>query len=212
MIYVFDDRFQRRTINSEKLKNFSELIVFKTLEIMPGKPVEECVIDSVDNPDCILFHKSYRFEDSRVTFETIRQLFTSYNVPVVIFSGGIEGSNKGKIEINMNADLMYDNMLFFLEDFKSNNRINIDTLLWGKRHRLNAMLQLQNSISIKYFVNNDLEKAIENTSDVIRTITKNCIKLGIADLGENIIFEIKAQQLAWIDLAAIIETNIKNQL
>lgn len=127
MIYVFDDRFQRRTINSEKLKNFSELIVFKTLEIMPGKPVEECVIDSVDNPDCILFHKSYRFEDSRVTFETIRQLFTSYNVPVVIFSGGIEGSNKGKIEINMNADLMYDNMLFFLEDFKSNNRINIDT-------------------------------------------------------------------------------------
>lgn len=212
MIYVFDDRFQRRTINSEKLKNFSELIVFKTLEIMPGKPVEECVIDSVDNPDCILFHKSYRFEDSRVTFETIRQLFTSYNVPVVIFSGGIEGSNKGKIEINMNADLMYDNMLFFLEDFKSNNRINIDTLLWGKRHRLNAMLQLQNSISIKYFVNNDLEKAIENTSDVIRTITKNCSKSGIADLGENIIFEIKAQQLAWIDLATIIETNIKNQL
>lgn len=210
MIYVFDDRAQRRTINSERLKDFSDLVIFKTIEIIPERKIEECVIYSVDNPDCIIFHKSYTFEDKSITFETIRQLFTSYNVPIVIFSGGTEGSNKGDIEVNMNADLMYENLPFFLEDYKTNGKINISTLLWGKRYKLNALLQLQNSLSLSFLVNNEPEGIIDNIENVKRKIRNNCRTLGLTAIGEKIIADIdKLGQLTWLNFAAIIENNIK---
>ena len=36
-----------------------------------------------------------------------------------------------------------------------NGMINIDTLLWGKKYRLNALLKFQNTLSQKYLINND---------------------------------------------------------
>lgn len=209
MIYIFDDRAQRRKDNEEKLRNFSELITFDTIKLISGKSADECNFDSIENPECIIFHKSYALGDESVTFETIRQLFTSFDVPIVIFSGGTEGSNKSAKEINMNADLMYHNLPFFLENRKENGSINIDTLIWGKRYRLNALLKFQNTISQKYLINNDPDCPLDNLEKVKRDIEIPCRKID-RNLADSILTDIDAKkQITWQDLAIIIDNNIR---
>lgn len=144
MIYIFDDRAQRRKDNEESLRRYSDYIKFMTVNLIPGKSIEESIIDSIDNPECIIFHKSYVFEDQSVSFENIRELFMSFDVPIVIFSGGLEGNNKGLKEINMNADLMYENLPYFIDYLKEKKELNIDALLWGKS--MNSMLFFNSKI------------------------------------------------------------------
>ena len=155
------------------------------------------------------FHKSYELGDETVTFETIRQLFTSLDIPVVIFSGGTVGSNKGAKEINMNADLMYHNLPFFLENRKKNGSINIDTLIWGKRYRLNALLKFQNTMSQKYFINNIPDDPLDNLETVKRDIKNLCREIH-GDLADSIFIDIDANEnITWQDLAIIIDNNIR---
>ena len=208
MIYIFDDRIQRCNDNQEKLSDFSDIIKFDTLKIILGKSIEDCVIDAVVKPECIMFHKSYVFEDDSVNFETIRQLFISYEVPIVIFSGGIEGGNKGNFEININADVMYENLPYFLKDFKENKQINIDVLLWGKRYKLNAILEIQNKFAEEFFINNNFDENIENIDKVKRTVRNLCRNNNV--LGDAILNEIDIKgQLTWGDLLSIVENNLK---
>lgn len=94
MIYIFDDRAQRRSYNLERLNGFLDLLEFKTVNIIPGKPVEDCLIDDIKAPDCIIFHKSYVFMDQNISFDTIRQLFMDLNIPIVIFSGELKEATK----------------------------------------------------------------------------------------------------------------------
>ena len=208
MIYIFDDRAQRRKDNEEMLRNFSDLITFDTVKLISGKTADECFSDRIKDSECIIFHKSYELGDEFVTFEKIRQLFTSFDIPIVIFSGGTEGSNKGAKEINMNADLMYHNLPFFLENRKENGSINIDTLLWGKMYRLNALLKFQN-ISQKYLINNDPDFPLDNIEKVKRDIKNSCREIN-RDLADSIIIDIDAnEQITWQDLAIIIDNNIR---
>lgn len=210
MIYIFDDRAQRRKDNEEMLRNFSDLITFDTVKLISGKTADEFIFDSIEkNAECVIFHKSYELGDEFGTFETIRKLFTSFDIPIVIFSGGIEGSNKCAKEINMNADLMYHNLPFFLENRKENGSINIDTLIWGKMYRLNALLKFQNSISQKYLINNDPDCPLDNIEKVKRDIKNSCREIN-RDLADSIIIDIDAnEQITWQDLAIIIDNNIR---
>lgn len=207
MIYIFDDRTLRRKENEEKLRSFSDIIQLRTLVIESGKSVEECIVDSIDDPECIMFHKSYAFDDSNVSFETIRQLFISLDIPIIVFSGGTENGNKGDKEINMNADVMYRNMPYFLMDFKVNRRINIDSLLWGQKHELNTILNFQNEMSKKYFINNDLDELIGDVDEIKRTIlnyrnVSKCIREDIiSDLAQT-------SHLTWQDVNDIINIHI----
>lgn len=211
MIYLFDDRAQRRNDNEERLSDFSDLITFDTVKLISDKSADECIFDSIENPECIIFHKSYALGDSNVTYETIRQLFASLDIPTVIFSGGTEGCNKSAKEINMNADLMYYNLPYFLENLRENGSINIDTLIWGKRYRLNALLEFQNSLSQKYLINNDPDVLLDNLEKVKRDIDNSCRKIHEQDLRDAIISDIEAtSQITWLDLATIIDKNIHN--
>lgn len=211
MIYVFDDRRLRREENENKLRDFSNLIEFKTIQLSPDKTTEECIIDSIDkNSECIIFHKSYAFNEPSTTFEEVRQLFIGLGETVVIFSGGTEGSGKSKDEkeINMNADLMYKNLPYFLEDFKTNGHINIDTLLWGKRYELNALLQFQNKIAEDLFVNNDLDDKVdvddikERIEYELSSVNDELAKAIISDLD-------KCEQISHKDLMVVIDNNIQ---
>lgn len=211
MIYIYDDRNTRRNDNAERLKNFSDIVVFKTIDLIPGKQVEEIITESIENPECIIFHKSYAFEDNNVSFETVRDWFTDLGIPVVIFSGGTEGCSNGNSIININADLMYNNLPLFLEDFRSNGKMNIDVLLWGERHLLNAMLQFQSKFAIEYFIENSLGDNIDNIVGIKRTITQRCHNL--KSLGDSLISEIdKYSQISWGELANIIDSNIKKSI
>jgi hypothetical protein len=212
MIYIYDDRAQRRKDNSEKLKNYSDLITFKTIVLIPGKPVDDCIIDSIENPDYVIFHKSYIFEDKNITFDTIRKLLTSLDVPVVIFSGGLENSNKSNGEININADLMYENLPLFLEDYKNSGRYNVDVLLWGKRYKLNALLQFQNEFSRKFLINTDPNGIIDDLKgDVLRMINQTFRKINMKDIGDKIISDInELEQITGANLITIIDHNIQN--
>lgn len=213
MIYIFDDRSQRRKSNEEELKKYSDFIKFCTINPTSEKSVEECMVDIVDNPECILLHKSYTFSNDDISFEKIRHFFTSLNVPVVIFSGGIEGSNisivDGNVEINMNADLMYLNFPLFVDDLKANGKINVYILLWGKQYKLNAALNFLNQFANDYFINNNLEDTIEDIEKVTRSISHPCQKFS-KDFGSNIINELKKlDKPTWLDLANIIDKNIE---
>lgn len=209
MIYIFDDRNQRRNDNQNKISDFFDVVKFDTVKIIPGKSVEDCVFDAVVKPECIMFHKSYVFADNNVNFETIRQLFISFDVPIIIFSGGIEGGNKGNSEININADVMYENLPYFLKDFKDNGRINIDVLLWGKRHKLNAVLEIQNKLAELFFINNNLDENIEDIEKVKRTIRNLCRKTNEV-LGDVILNEIdNNNQLTWGNLLIIVDSQLK---
>lgn len=211
MIYIFDDRAQRRKDNEEKLREFSNLITFKTITLTPEMSVEDWIIDSMENPECIIFHKSYVFEDKNITDDTVWYLFTYYDVPIVIFSGGTEGSNKGDKKIIMNADLMYQNLPYFLQNFKENEKINIDTLLWGKQYKLNAILQFQNEISKDYFILNNPENYVEDIPKLTRIIRLKCKTINEENLGNNIIAEINSHiRITWHDVADIIDNQIKN--
>lgn len=210
MIYIFDDRAQRRKDNEEKLRAFSEFIIFDTVKLISGKSADESIFDSIENPECIIFHKSYALGDDNVTFETIRQMFADFGVPTVIFSGGTEGSNKSAKEIIMNADLMYNNLPFFLENRKKNGVINIDTLLWGKRFRLNALLEFQNKMAQEYFVNNDPDSPLYDYDKVQRYINNLGRKINTKDFIDTIISSIMAApQMTWSDLNTIIDNNIR---
>lgn len=210
MIYIFDDRAQRRKDNEEKLRAFSEFIIFDTVKLISGKSADESIFDSIENPECIIFHKSYALGDDNVTFETIRQMFADFGVPTVIFSGGTEGSNKSAKEIIMNADLMYNNLPFFLENRKKNGVINIDTLLWGKRFRLNALLEFQNKMAQEYFVNNDPDSPLYDHDKVQRYINNWGRKINTKDFIDTIISSIMATpQMTWSDLNTIIDNNIR---
>lgn len=211
MIYIFDDRNQRRNANEEKLRDFLGFVTFETVHPIAGKSIEDVIIDSIKNPDCIIFHKSYALGSEEITYETIRQLFAEFNIPVVIFSGGTEGSNKGAKEININADLMYENLPHFIEDFKEKGRINIDTLLWGKRYKLNAMLEFQNNISKDYFINNDPDSPVEEKLEKVkRDIEQSFRRFHVENLRDAIISEINTNaQLTWQDLATLIDNNIR---
>ena len=210
MIYIFDDRAQRRKDNEEKLRAFSEFIIFDTVKLISGKSADESIFDSIENPECIIFHKSYALGDDNVTFETIRQMFADFGVPTVIFSGGTEGSNKSAKEIIMNADLMYNNLPFFLENRKKNGVINIDTLLWGKSFRLNALLEFQNKMAQEYFVNNDPDSPLYDHDKVQRYINNLGRKINTKDFIDTIISSIMATpQMTWSDLNTIIDNNIR---
>lgn len=175
MIYIFDDRSQRREVNKEKLNKFSNVLSFETIKTNPRKSIEEYLIESMsDTPECIIFHKSYIFDDSNLSYETVREFFNSFDVPVVIFSGGIENNNKGEKEVNMNAELMYVNLPFFLDDYVDNGKINLEILVWGKRYQLNALLILQNKLAEKFFITNDPEEEVKNLDEVRRSIARIC--------------------------------------
>ncbi len=212
MIYIYDDRAVRREENQKKLADFEDLIRFEVVKIVPGKSVEECIINSIENPECIMFHKSYVFEDNEVTFETIRHMFISFNVPIVIFSGGTEGCNKGNPEIDINADLMYENLPCFLENFRKEKHINIDVLLWGKRYGLNAILEFQNKLAEKFFINHDLDEKMELDEISKMDIQMACNKFN-KELGYSIISDIETMseksRLTWLELRDIIDNNIK---
>lgn len=211
MIYIFDDRAQRRTENEIKLRTFSDVVKFETLVLNSGRDLEESIVYSLDNPDCILFHKSYRLGEDDHVFEKVRECLASYGASVVIFSGGIENGNKGGKEIYVNADVMYRNLPYFLTDFRNNGKINIDTLLWGKRHRLNALLNFRNELSKSFFLENDFNESIGgDISGVRRQIVNSCRNFDVEqELREDILAELdKSPDLTWLELSNIIENNI----
>ena len=209
MIYIFDDRLQRREVNKEKLNKFSNVLSFETIKTNPGKSIEESLIESMrDNPVCIIFHKSYIFDDSILSYEIVREIFNSYDVPVVIFSGGIEKNNKGEREVNMNAELMYDNLPFFLEDYVNNGNINLDILVWGKRYKLNALLILQNKLAEEFFIAKDPKEEVNTLEEVRRRIASICKPIHKV-IGDTILNSIdKYPQLTWGQLDDIITNTI----
>lgn len=210
MIYIFDDRAQRCKDNEDILQAFARVVKFRKIDLKQEQSLEDWFLESMGDcePECVIFHKSYVFDEDRVTFDNVRQLFTSsLKIPFVIFSGGTEGCNKGQTEININADLMYDNLPYFLSDFEANKKINIDILLWGKKYKLNSILHFQNEISKEFLINTNLDDVVEDIDEVIMYIDLQCRD---RQLSNAIIIDLKRNaEITWSDLANIIDKNIK---
>lgn len=211
MIYIFDDRAQRREDNEEKLSRYSDRVRFMKLNLMPDTSLENALLDNLSEPECVLFHKSYPLANSNVTVEDVRDILNTLEIPVVIFSGGIEGNNKGSAEITMNSVIMYENLPFFIDNLKETGKPNFDTLIWGERYELNAILNAQNKLAQKYLINNNPADPI-NIRDVTRTLNQTVRKLhsGFAGALNNAIEG--REDLTWGELADIIDRTVQNYI
>lgn len=171
MIYIFDDRPVRRSTNEKNLFNkYSYCVSF--VDLKPGQTLEAWASEVIGDADCICIHKSYKFKDITETLESAIEHLKALKAPIVIFSGGTERSNKGLDKINqINADQMYVNMPFFLDDFKQTGKSNIDILLWGEMTGLNAILNFQNKLAKEYLIQtDDLNNQIKNLDEVFEFI------------------------------------------
>lgn len=107
MIYIFEDRSERRLMHQELIEEYKEKICFAKFGIDEGMNLEDYIIDNFIDAEIIIFHKSYSFKSKTVSLDEIRKKMP--NVQFVIFSGGTEygGIYENGNMVTINADVMY---------------------------------------------------------------------------------------------------------
>ena len=158
MIYVFEDRTERKQRNESILIDYSGVCKFtKYDELVKDGSIENFAVSLSPEKDCVIFHKSYALQDG-VSFDQVRTYFIQFGIPFVEYSGGIERSNVVKIQdakyYIINAELMYSNLPVFLDWYTKNNTIVCDVLIWGNDFEKNRTF----SLFVQFYVENFLDK------------------------------------------------------
>ncbi len=162
MIYIFEDRYERRSNNQKIVSTFPGKIEFAKFDIDPEQDLSEFIINRFHDAECIMLHKSYVFKNKDVNIEKVVSILSKeYGVHCVIFSGGTE---KGKITLDgnviINADVMYKNLEEFMNHHSHQGVIEFAKLLWGKNYKLNSLLEIQYKITLK-MVDDDLSSLLD---------------------------------------------------
>ena len=157
MIYIFEDREPRKVQNLDVVKEHSDVICFAKFDIDTDEDLSNFIIEKFCDADCLIFHKSYTFKDKNVILPMIQSYMLKNGVKFCVYSGGIEHSSINKDGVALvNANVMYDNLLHFINYYKDSNEIILEILLWGERYRLNQLMSMQYELFNQYFVSNDL--------------------------------------------------------
>lgn len=173
MIYIFEDRTERRLLHQELVNTYKEKICFAKFGIDEGMNLEDYIIENFFDAEIIIFHKSYSFKSKTVNLDEIRKKMPK--VRFVIFSGGIE---YGKISedgntITINADVMYGNLEIFIKSYNNGMDVNFEVLVWGEQYQLNQLLSFQDRIFREFFISSNLQTQIDRNEieDVIEEIS-----------------------------------------
>jgi hypothetical protein len=148
MIFLFEDRkgrmqqYFKNELNSSYIKE-------AILECGPNN-IEDYINEHFKDAKCILFHKSYSFPNTSMTGEIVKQAFIIKGVPFVYFSGGLNNNllfEKNTQTGTVNSGDMYNNLIVFIEEFKTKDKVNVPLLIYGKKYLLNSLLGLQHKLN-----------------------------------------------------------------
>ena len=115
----------------------------------------------------VIAHKSAFNGDTQKVLYGIENKCKSRAIPLVLFSGGItanyyeEEKNFKKLELN-SKDFYSQNLQLFLDNYRENGKIELLMLSYGKRWKLDIILNCMEKIN--YFIeDNKKEKVVYNT-------------------------------------------------
>lgn len=130
MIYLFEDRKDRMNnlldINIESYSdtlNYQKIIDTNKSEILD-------FFKDIKNLDIVILHKSYVFIDKEITPENIKTAVKRLNKKFVLFSGGIGDAIIDDNELMLNSGTLYNNLSFFLDNYKRNKDYSLIRLLY----------------------------------------------------------------------------------
>lgn len=193
MIYLFEDRIGRM---QQFLKNNldSEFIKIALIDCQKENLINHLSSEFSDS-SAIIFHSSYSFNDNSITNEDVKKYFCDNKIPFIYFSGGLNNNlviENGITNGNVNSGDMYNNLTYFIDDYKIQKKINISLLIYGKKYLLNSLLELQAIISLYLFdKSNEHVLTSEDFNEIIDLIEVR--------LKENELQDDKFKLLEWLN-------------
>lgn len=179
MIYIFEDRHERKNTNLELVNSYNDNIQFAQFDIESHQELRDFVTDKFEDAECVIFHKSYSIPSNRndIKLSDILAAFKEKcHSKIIIFSGGTEGGSLNEDgDTLVNADVMYSNLELFLRSLKMSGHPTYEILIWGENHRLSQRLSNQMEVHINEFMEKDLTQVIDSDEleDLIIDIATN---------------------------------------
>lgn len=152
MIYIFDDRFERREKHSLDLIKLSQFARFEEITCETADELCSLIKRKLNDVTHVLLHSSYRYPNEQLNTNVVVNAFNSYSsdIQIVLFSGGYNHpgtSMIGKTKVfSVNSDLMYNNLELFTRHLSKDPNSPIEILLWGKSYLQNQILATQSAI------------------------------------------------------------------
>lgn len=218
MIYLLEDRAERRNLYNNELENYKDLIKVELFNKDTATDLAEFIDKQFQDVTCVIFHKSYAFKFRESNYDDIKKLFKNRGAKVVTFSGGVDQGNidnDGNLIIN--ADIMYKNLPTFLQHLRDTKKIDLQILLWGKEYVLNALLSLQYNLSKVFFVAQDLEAPIStmDVHNIKRKVNNHIRDLSLpfsSDMNAEIDQKLDSDTLTWDAFRNIVQTAVDKTL
>lgn len=150
MIYIFDDRFERREAYSYIVKKYPKYISFETIDQTTIGEFESFIAERLITPTLFLLHASYRFVGEELNNTRVTETLCSWGIPIVHFSGqynqpSIRTLGKNKI-YEVNSITMYSNLELFVKHIINDSKSTIEILLWGSDYIVNQIVATQSEI------------------------------------------------------------------
>lgn len=204
MIYIFDDREERRENYSSLFINYKSQLTQESFT--PEGDLQEYVTDKFGDAEIVIMHRSYRFPGDNYELSDVLNAFKG--VPIVLFSGAIQKASILKAEniYQVNSIVMYENLSDFLDSKKVDNNAPIEMILWGKNFIKNQFLTLLGEIN-KLCVETDFDDfidpyiAIELVEDKLRFSTLRTAQNELINMIEG-----KEENLTYAELIEAIQT------
>lgn len=151
MIYIFDDRFERKEAYSYIVNKYHKYISFETIDQATIDEFESFITERLMTPTLFLLHASYRFAGEELNNTRVIETLCSWEIPIVQFSGqfnqpSIRTLGKNKI-YEVNSITMYSNLELFIKHIINDSKSTIEILLWGRDYLVNQIVATQSEIA-----------------------------------------------------------------
>ena len=170
MIYIFDDRFERREKHSLDLIKLSQFARFEEITCETSDELSSLISGKLSNVTHVLLHSSYRYPSEQLDTNVVVKAFKTYSkdIQIVLFSGGYNHpgiSSIGETRVySINSDVMYNNLVLFTQQLSKDPNCPVEILLWGNSYLQNQILATQSSI-IRSLCRLDLDKQINDDDE-----------------------------------------------
>ena len=151
MIYIFDDRHERREMNSSLINRYNRLISFAEIKCDTFEQLDHFISNELFEPSLVLLHNSYRYPGDRLDSDYVSSKFLEHDIPLILFSGGFIHPNQtlvyGKYQaLSINSLVMYKNLDVYLKHLTYNENASIEILLWGESYISNRISHTKSAI------------------------------------------------------------------
>lgn len=148
MIYIFDDRYERRESNSALINKYKQFVSFAKIECTTINELEDFILGDLHASTLILLHSSYRYPGDILKNEEVIASFSLLEIPIILFSGGFMHPSEtmilGKYMVyNINSLVMYQNLEVYLRHLMQGQSVPLDILIWGESYIQNIITRTQ---------------------------------------------------------------------